>query len=83
MKIANSITSNQNEMTRDSIKTRLESLLAIIEDALSLEASSDIFLTLRLQVATDIQSFDDIVRHQPCSIPAIHATVITSMGKPG
>ena len=75
--------SSQNEVLRDSIKTRLESLLTIIEDALSLEASSDILLTLRRQVAADIQSFNDEVSHQPCSIPAIHATIITSMGKRG
>ena len=72
---------NQNEERKGNIKTRLESLLAIIEDVLSLNNSSDILLTLRRQVAADIQLLGNI--HEPCAIPAIHATLITKTGKPG
>lgn len=56
-------------------------MLSVIEDVLSLDVSSDILLSLRRQIAANIQSFDNI--HQTCSIPAIHATFITSTGKPG
>lgn len=72
---------SQDEERKDGIKTRLESLLAIIEDVLSLNNSNDILLSLRRQVAADIQLFEN--NHQPCAIPAIHATFITKTGKPG
>ena len=73
--------SNQSEIRKDSIKTRLESLLGIIEDALSLDVSSDILCSLRRQIAASIQIFDNV--HQPCAIPAIHAALITCTEKPG
>ena len=36
---------NQSEARKDSIKTRLENLLAIIENGLSLDSSNDIKMT--------------------------------------
>lgn len=76
-------TNNQNEATEDYLLMRLESLLGIIEEILSIDNSNnrDIFLSLRRQIAAEIDFFDDV--HQPCAIPAVHAAHISNMGKLG
>lgn len=73
---------NQNETRKDNILMRLESLLGIIEELLSFYLNDhDVLLSLRRQVAAEIHLFDD--HHQPCAIPAVHATHIINTGKLG
>ena len=74
---------SENETTRDNILMRLESLMGLLEEVISVSNpdNHDILLSLRRQVDAEICLFDDA--HQPCAIPAVHAAHVIKTGKLG
>ena len=79
----NSENQSENETTRDNILMRLESLMGLLEEVISVSNpdNHDILLSLRRQVDAEICLFDDV--HQPCAIPAVHAAHVIKTGKLG